>query len=665
MKSKLILCLQCCLFAALAVSCGDNDASNQPPDPGQNCTKDNEMMCGDVCVDVKSNAEHCGNCETVCNKGEYCDAGSCKKGELTCNEDKGEMKCGDTCVDVTANPKHCGTCNHKCGTDEICVDKTCQKQGQEPECKAEEGKALCDNKCIDITENIYNCGKCDFVCGSNMKCQNKACTCEDGYYPVSDDVAEGCDILLGDECNPGESRECWTYNFEPAEDSACKKGTQHCVGGAWESCENQVGPLPYNPDTPEADLNCDGTPDKDEDADGDGWTKGDGDCCDDLDSCTASTEGVVKEQDLASINPGAAELPDDKVDNNCNGKVDESPSASCEHGIDDSFPTGVDDDAALALARAMDICDEVVTKDSRKPGLISATLLNGMKEISIHANSLFSNAMGTEGTPYKLRPVNNSASFAVLSTGKAIDAAHFTDQTINSKEREVATSGQGTIPKLYSQSDPNFRLQSNALCGTADKIFDVAALTTEMRVPSNAKGFRVKFRFFTSEYSEYVCKPFNDFFVILLESTHEDTPKDHNIAFDLNHNPISVNNAFFTSCVPLDCDKNQCPAIMTCDANTEGHKVCKPKNAKGELIDPCSDGDEGRLAASTFNTYTVGRGATSWLETSASVVGGEVIKLHFYIWDTGDSSHDSLVILDDFQWVYEDVELGTLPVVIN
>ena len=666
MKSKLILCFQCCLFAAFAISCGETD-DKKPSEPEQSCANENEMMCDDNCVDIKSNDKYCGSCDNSCDKDEHCDDGTCQKAPLACDESKGELKCGDACINVTANNEHCGACNHKCEADEICTDKTCQKKAQDPqvpECKTEEGETLCWNTCVNITNDVANCGECSLTCGQNMTCENKVCTCIDGFEPISDDVTKGCIPLLGNDCKGDETRECWTFDIEPAEGSPCKKGVQHCMSGIWEeACDGQVGPKPYDPENPEADLNCNGKPDQDEDLDGDGFTKKDGDCCDDLSTCTATKDGVIQESDLTSINPGSAELSDDKVDNNCNGQVDEKPAASlCEHGFDDSFPKGVGEDAALALVRAMDICDETVTRESRKPGLISATLLDGMKDISIHANAFFTNAEKS----YKLRPVNNSKSFAVLSTGKAIDAAHFADTSINSKDREVATSGLGTIPKLYSQSDPNFRLQTNALCGSEEKIYDVAALTTEMRVPSNAKGFSIKFRFFTSEYSEYVCKPFNDFFVILLESEHKDTPADHNIAFDQNHNPISVNNAFFTSCVPLECEKDQCPAIMpVCEANAEGKKVCKAKNAKGEPVDPCGDGEEGRLAASTFNTYTVGRGATSWLETSASVVGGEVIRLHFYIWDTKDSSHDSLVILDDFQWVYEDVELGTLPVVIN
>jgi hypothetical protein len=44
-------------------------------------------------------------------------------------------------------------------------------------------------------------------------------------------------------------------------------------------------------------------------------------------------------------------------------------------------------------------------------------------------------------------------------------------------------------------------------------------------------------------------------------------------------------------------------------------------------------------------------GATSWLTSQAPVQPGEVITIEFLIWDTGDNSYDSSVILDNFTWV--------------
>ena len=47
---------------------------------------------------------------------------------------------------------------------------------------------------------------------------------------------------------------------------------------------------------------------------------------------------------------------------------------------------------------------------------------------------------------------------------------------------------------------------------------------------------------------------------------------------------------------------------------------------------------------------TTGGGATGWLTSQAPVKPGETITLEFMIWDTGDASYDSSVVLDNFQW---------------
>ena len=46
--------------------------------------------------------------------------------------------------------------------------------------------------------------------------------------------------------------------------------------------------------------------------------------------------------------------------------------------------------------------------------------------------------------------------------------------------------------------------------------------------------------------------------------------------------------------------------------------------------------------------------ATSWLQTKAAVVPGETITLRLGLWDMGDHSYDSTVLLDRFRWVTED-----------
>ena len=55
-------------------------------------------------------------------------------------------------------------------------------------------------------------------------------------------------------------------------------------------------------------------------------------------------------------------------------------------------------------------------------------------------------------------------------------------------------------------------------------------------------------------------------------------------------------------------------------------------------------------AALSCNSISLAGGATGWLKVAGNVVGGEIIRLRIAIWDTGDSTHDSTVTLDNFRW---------------
>ena len=58
---------------------------------------------------------------------------------------------------------------------------------------------------------------------------------------------------------------------------------------------------------------------------------------------------------------------------------------------------------------------------------------------------------------------------------------------------------------------------------------------------------------------------------------------------------------------------------------------------------------------------TPGGGATGWLTTTVPVTAGDEFTLRLTIWDTGDQSFDSTVILDNFRWRTDSTSLGTVP----
>src|SRR2546423_1086326 len=91
---------------------------------------------------------------------------------------------------------------------------------------------------------------------------------------------------------------------------------------------------------------------------------------------------------------------------------------------------------------------------------------------------------------------------------------------------------------------------------------DPVMLQFTVRVPTNARSFSVKVNFYSAEFPEWTCSPYNDFFVVLLDSMYNGTPAtpaDKNLAFYTPQGttmkvPVGVNLAFgntglFTQCV--------------------------------------------------------------------------------------------------------------------
>ena len=85
---------------------------------------------------------------------------------------------------------------------------------------------------------------------------------------------------------------------------------------------------------------------------------------------------------------------------------------------------------------------------------------------------------------------------------------------------------------------------------------DTIQLKLRVRVPTNALSFSTRIYFFSSEYPEWVCSPYNDFFVTLVDSAGPGNPADKNIAVYKDGNklfPVGVNlvkaaKGLFTQC---------------------------------------------------------------------------------------------------------------------
>ena len=81
-------------------------------------------------------------------------------------------------------------------------------------------------------------------------------------------------------------------------------------------------------------------------------------------------------------------------------------------------------------------------------------------------------------------------------------------------------------------------------------------LTLQIRVPSNAHSFKLSTNFFSAEFPEWTCSSFNDFFVVLLDSTYAGdppNPMDKNLAF---YQPPGTTNKVSVGADSLIYDQN-------------------------------------------------------------------------------------------------------------
>jgi hypothetical protein len=151
-------------------------------------------------------------------------------------------------------------------------------------------------------------------------------------------------------------------------------------------------------------------------------------------------------------------------------------------------------------------------------------------------------------------------------------------------------------------------------CDAPDgSVSDLTILRLQLRAPAGATALKFDHNFFSSEYPEWVCNAYNDRFVAHMESI----AVTGNVAFDSMSNPVAVNTAFFRACSGPECPDGD--SILT-----------------GTGMDTADSSDGG---------------ATGWSTAVAPVQSGELITIQFAIMDDGDGADDSVVLLDNFQWV--------------
>lgn len=362
------------------------------------------------------------------------------------------------------------------------------------------------------------------------------------------------------------------------------------------------------------------------DDDHDGFTVAAGDCSD----CDPA------------VNPGAYDFAGNAVDEDCSGTADDEPS-SCDAGL------SIEAEDAMDAAKSLGLCRK---QSGQSWGVVAARWVfpNGEPGSRKSADSDFGildcteEGVGAHPDSRGILPSfgtnvapRDGGTLLALSSGVARPGLN------TPRVRGMGQSpGSGSMC-TESLAPPGFPKDSPACPDvmTADQTTarDAIALELEIKTPTNARAFSFDFDFYTYEWPQYVCGPFNDFFVALLASSHPSTPADGNISFDKFGNPVSVNNGFVEVCDPATGMLSPGGKLFECALGTS------------ELVGTGFDTQDGLVVGDLFGEQELSsHAATGWLSTTAAVVPGETIRLRFAIWDMLDEILDSTVLLDRFTW---------------
>lgn len=608
--------------------------------------------------------------DSTCPSGQYCgeETNACVDG---CDEDSdcpAPLVCQTathTCVSCTSN-SHCDA-GSVCSSAGECVAGCTDSQP----CTG--GLACCDGLCTDLTSDPLSCSmcgkKCDNLAHATELCEGGACTlgeCDMGFADCNQNPEDGCewDLAFGDcSCTPGTTQDCYTGPPGTKDVGLCKAGTQTCndSGTAWSACDGQVTPI-KEVCANGLDDDCSGAADDSMDLDGDGWTACQGDCCD------VAIEDGCAEPGL--VNPGAFEVGGNTIDDDCDGTAD-NPLMACDNGL------ASNSNAAGDYAKAIDLCqtttENPANKKDKKWGVISTTfsLTNGSGTPFVDAKSIRAGFGGG------VSPLSGQK-IAVLSTGVAAAQA----SPNNASPNYVAFQGGKDTGNSGNLADTDSPVPADWLAANANNLPNVAGcpepqggttahdpimMKVRVRVPTNAKSFNVSTFFYSSEYPEWVCSAFNDFFVALLDSSfvpganQVGNPADKNLAvYDppgAGLFPVGVNlvkgTDLFKQCKngPISC------AVVASPPNYNGCTGTNQLTGTGfDAANPPPQfaSDPGYCGTSNFSG-----GGTGWLTTTGNVKPGETMELRFATWDTGDGWYDSVVLLDNFVWSLDASTPGT------
>jgi len=296
------------------------------------------------------------------------------------------------------------------------------------------------------------------------------------------------------------------------------------------------------------------------------------------------------------VNPGMEEKGFDNLDNDCNGVID---------GVGGEFEpdcqgqcTGHTVDAYLC---SLEVCYDDLLVSAAFSSPSGANIDPAWQAVS-HFGNVWNDLAPWAGDSY-----------ALLAAGQATGTSH--------------SGGLGG----FSVGDP--------YANDGYQTYDNVEFQMVLKAPLGALGFSIDYIFFSEEYEEYIGSSFNDKFYIFL--TAPVTTGGQKIV--VNHTACSNPNAYFDF------------------VDDEGNKACYVA-INTAFSEPCSN-PATNISGTGFECGPGGSTAgssTGWLSTSWPIEAEETFTLTFHIHDASDQIYDSEVILDNFKWLGEPFDPGTV-----
>ena len=140
--------------------------------------------------------------------------------------------CWGMCVDLRTDPNHCGECGYACPPGSACWDFMCWPGDPCDSIACPEPLACCWGECVDTMWDPYNCGGCGSYCpwGTDDPGLNfEACMEPDAGWDVYN-------LCCGGECRPVNERNCGECRRRCPDGSRCTGMWDDWGGSCWFDC---------------------------------------------------------------------------------------------------------------------------------------------------------------------------------------------------------------------------------------------------------------------------------------------------------------------------------------------------------------------------------------------------------------------------------------------